>query len=127
MNGGAPPVDRQARGRIGERIAVALLQRCGYRILARNVRSGRGELDIVAEHEETLVFVEVKARWGERYGPPEEALTAAKRRSLREAAVRYLATAGQADRPWRVDVIALVLRGATLLRWDLYQHALEEE
>lgn len=122
-----PLVDKQLRGRIGESVAVALLQRSGYTILARNVRCGRVELDIVAEEAGMLVFVEVKARWSERYGAPEEAMTLTKRRNVLHAAAQYLQTNSLEARPWRVDVLALQLRGTTLLRWDLYQNALEEE
>jgi putative endonuclease len=55
-------LQRQALGRIGEELAVAELERRGYAILARRYRTARGEIDIIAEEGDTLVFVEVKAR-----------------------------------------------------------------
>jgi putative endonuclease len=124
---GALDVDRRQRGRIGEAVAVALLRRSGYTIVERNVRCGRVELDIVAREGESLVFVEVKARWSDRFGAPEEAITAAKRRNILRAAQQYVQTNALHGEPWRVDVLALRLRGTTLLHWELYRNALGEE
>jgi putative endonuclease len=121
------PIDRQQRGRIGERAAVALLCRSGYRIVGQNVRVGRVELDIVALDGTVLVFVEVKARWSDRFGAPEDAITPAKRRNLLRAALGYLQDRDLEGQQWRVDVLALRLRGTTILHWDLFRDALEEE
>jgi putative endonuclease len=121
------PIDRQQRGRIGERIAVALLRQAGYTVLEQNVRCGRVELDIVAREGAVLVFVEVKARWSDRYGAPEEAITPAKRRNLLSAAGQYLRSRQLEDQEWRVDVLALRLRGTSVLRWELFRDALEGE
>ncbi|MGI8914516.1 MAG: YraN family protein [Chloroflexota bacterium] len=119
-------LDRQERGRIGERIAAALLRRCGYQILEQNVRCGRVELDIISRDGPVLVFVEVKARWSDQYGAPEEAITPAKRRNLLSAAGQYVASRHMVDQEWRVDVLALRLRGTSVLRWELFRNALEE-
>lgn len=62
-------------GKVGEDLACQLLQKHGYRILTRNFRSKFGEIDIVAQEKDTLVFVEVKTRWSKAFGPPEEAIT----------------------------------------------------
>ncbi|HID55979.1 TPA: YraN family protein, partial [Candidatus Poribacteria bacterium] len=59
-------------GLLGEEIAADFLRRKGYRLLERNIRIGRGEIDLVALDGETLVFVEVKTRKGLRYGHPSE-------------------------------------------------------
>jgi hypothetical protein len=67
-------------GRSGESEAVAALEGAGFRILARNYRSPFGEVDIVAEEGNVLVFVEVKTRSSLGYGLPRDAITAAKRR-----------------------------------------------
>jgi putative endonuclease len=121
------PIDRQQRGRIGERIAVALLHRNGYTVLEQNVRCGRVELDIIAREGTALVFVEVKARWSDSYGAPEEAITPAKRRNLLSAAGQYLRSRHLEDQEWRVDVLALRLRGTSVLHWELFRDALEGE
>jgi putative endonuclease len=122
---GASPVDRQQRGRIGERVAVALLRRSGYAILEQNVRCGRVELDVVAREGPVLVFVEVKARWGDAFGAPQDAITPAKRRNLLSAAGQYLRSRQLDDLEWRVDVLALTLRGTDVLHWELFRDALE--
>jgi putative endonuclease len=63
----------------------------GYRILAANARAGRNELDIVLRRGRTLVFCEVKARSGDGYGDPREAVGPEKERRLRRAAEIWLA------------------------------------
>lgn len=102
---------RKRLGGAGERLAAAWLEERGYRVLARNWRCPYGELDLVAERAGELVFVEVKTRRGERLGAPEEAVTATKRRHLVASAAAYLDAAGEgaAERPYRIDVIAVDL------------------
>jgi putative endonuclease len=68
-----------------------------------------GELDLVAEHDGELVFVEVKTRRGTRLGAPEEAITRVKRLHLIAAAQEYLAAHAMVERPYRIDVIAVEL------------------
>lgn len=92
------------RGDRGEDLALQHLLRQGYRLLARNVRFGRRELDLVMEDHGVTVFVEVKARGSSRFGTPGEAVTAAKQRNLHQAAEAYLARAGLLDAPARFDV-----------------------
>ena len=104
---------------------MALLRRSGYEIVEQNVRCGRVELDIIARDGATLVFVEVKARWSDGYGAPEEAITPSKRRNLLSAAGQYLRSRHLDDQVWRVDVLALRLRGTDLLHWELFRDALE--
>jgi putative endonuclease len=72
---------RQGLGRTGEHLAAEALTSTGYHILERNFRCRHGEIDLVAEDEHDLVFVEVKARRGTSYGRPEDALTFYKRRN----------------------------------------------
>lgn len=105
---------REKRGRKGEETAARFLARCGWKIIARNVRAGHGEIDLVAEDGETLVFVEVKTGSTAAFGRPEEWVTPAKQRALVRAALRYLAEQGLADRPCRFDVVAVERRGASI-------------
>jgi len=95
---------RRALGRAGEEAAVAALRAHGYRILDRNVRLRRGELDVVAEEHGTVVFVEVKARRSAAYGTPAEAVTLQKQRALLRLAAVYLNRRSLAGRPCRFDV-----------------------
>lgn len=78
-------------------------------MLGRNVRVGRGEIDLVCEHDGDVVFVEVKARRGAEFGTPAEAVTVRKQRALLALAARYLGRAGRAHRTCRFDVVEVWL------------------
>jgi putative endonuclease len=101
-----PTTSAQTTGRLGEDIAARHLQQQGYVIVARNVRFSFGEIDIIAQHEETLVFVEVKTRRSQRFGSPFEAITPSKQQQLIKLAQAYLQ--GQ-ERLVRFDVVAVLL------------------
>lgn len=77
-------------GKRGEELAAAYIRSAGYRILHRNWRYGRLEVDIIAQQGNVLVFVEVKARSSQRFGMPEEAVNGHKRELLLRAAHHYL-------------------------------------
>lgn len=97
-----------ARGAIGEERAAEYLRGRGWDILARNVRSRRGEVDLVAGRDDLLAFVEVKA-W-DALGPAdlEYAIGPAKRRKIREAARLFLSRRPDlAGRRARFDVVLL--------------------
>jgi putative endonuclease len=98
---------RVAFGKKGEDLACRELERRGYTILARRYRSRMGEIDIVARDGGTLVFVEVKARAGRRFGEAVEAVTRIKRRRIVLAAQEYLSTSGGSEHPCRFDVVAI--------------------
>ncbi len=115
-------------GRTGERLAAEELMRGGYRILERNFFCPYGELDLVAEDKDDLVFVEVKTRRGNAYGLPEEAVTIRKQQKLIQAAAFYLDLHGCADRSWRIDVVAVQLStSGKLQEIRIYQHAVTEQ
>jgi putative endonuclease len=117
---------RKELGRQGESLAVGYLAEQGYKVLERNWRCARGEIDIIVEKGEWLVFVEVRARIGQAYGSPEESITPAKQARLLELAQTYLQQAGWLDRKWRVDVIALLLdRHGRLERLNHIESAVE--
>ena len=69
-------------GKHGEDIACDFLKKKGFKILTRNFSCKLGEIDIIAIDQRTLVFVEVKARWNDLYGKPEEAITPSKIRTI---------------------------------------------
>lgn len=81
----------------------------------------------MAEHEEDLVFVEVKTRRGNAYGLPEEAVNLRKQRKIVEVAHHYIDVHTCSERSWRVDVVAvqLSIRGK-LEEIRIYQHAISE-
>jgi putative endonuclease len=88
-------------------LACAFLESRGYEILARNVRSRHGEVDVVARRSGTTVFVEVKERRSAAFGSALEAVTPAKMRRLGRAAREYAARHGLSESPLRFDVIAI--------------------
>ncbi len=94
----------------GENIAVEYLKRHGYKILDRNFACKTGEIDIICERENMLVFVEVKARENTNYGMPCEAVTSSKIRSIVKTAEAYLLKKRRINSPCRFDVVE-VLRG----------------
>lgn len=83
--------ETQKIGAEGERAAVEWLRREGFEVVKLNWRSGRYELDIVAQRWDKLHFIEVKSRGAMSWEAPEDAMTKGKRRSFRLAAEAYLA------------------------------------
>lgn len=106
----------RALGRRGEALAARHLRRHGYRVLARNVRAGGVEVDLVALDGPTLVFIEVKARRTEAAGAPQEAVDWRKQRRLRQAAAAFARAPAWSHRPIRFDVVAI---DAQRRRWRL--------
>jgi putative endonuclease len=99
--------DSQLLGVTGERLAAEELTRLGYVILATRYRTAHGEIDLVCEHEATLVFVEVKARATPEFGTAAECVTEDKRRRVAHMAAEYLARECLVDPPCRFDVVAI--------------------
>jgi putative endonuclease len=121
------PTARQGLGRTGERLAAEALLSKGYCILERNFRCRQGEIDIVAEDEQDIIFVEVKARRGVSYGLHEDAVTMRKRRKLIEVASYYLDLRMWSNRSWRIDVVAVQFSsGGKLEEIRIYKHAVSD-
>jgi putative endonuclease len=97
-------------GAYGERVAAAFLRRHGYRVLTRNYRTTRGEIDLVCRCENVLVFVEVRTRASDDYGRPGETIDAAKQDALRYAAGRYLELLDNRDILHRFDAVEVMLK-----------------
>lgn len=118
--------ERQHLGRWGEDLAVCYLEGHGYAVLGRNFRTRWGEIDIVAEKDACLVFVEVRTKKSDAYGLPEESLTKEKRAHLVAAAQEYLQAHNQEGREWRIDLLAIEAdRGGKLKRVQLLENAVE--
>jgi putative endonuclease len=129
-----PPDERRELGRLGERLAAEHLQRLGFRILARNVRTRHGEIDLIAFDGRALVFAEVKTRRAPRRGPgpagerdPLASLRPRQRVRLRGLAVAWLSRelprSGAGSRPTaetiRFDALGVVVDAeGRLLRLD---------
>ena len=99
-------------GEKGEQLAVDYLLEEGYEIIATNWRMHKYELDIVAQHNNELIIVEVKTRATAFFGNPEEAVTSAKQKHLVSGANCYIET-NEIDLDCRFDVIAIILNATT--------------
>lgn len=100
-----------ATGRLGEDLAHRLLREQGFTVVARNFRprGGHGEIDLIAWHGDTLVFVEVKSRSVADFGEPDRAVDRDKRASLVRSGGEYARRAGV---PWdkvRFDIVNVIL------------------
>lgn len=95
----------------GEDLAVSFLRGKGYRILSRNFKTPFGEIDIVAEDGNTLVFVEVKTRTDSSFGRPYEAVNFRKREKMRKVALHYLKTTRRETHS-RFDVLSIEMDGS---------------
>lgn len=97
----------RALGQWGESLAADHLARQGFDIIARNFRTPYGEIDLIAQNAQFLVFVEVKTRSADTYGFPEASITRQKREHLIASAQAYLQAHPEIICPWRIDVIAI--------------------
>lgn len=119
-------MDRKALGAQGEKWARDYLKKNGYRVKETNYRCREGEIDIIAEQEDCLVFVEVRTRTGSDFGSPEESVTPAKREKLVSVALDYLQNQRKVPPYWRFDVVAIeVDPKGKRIRMDLIQNAID--
>ncbi len=96
-----------SRGRHFEALAAAALCERGWRVLDRNVRFVRKEIDLVVERDGVVAFVEVKGRSGPAYGHPLEAITWRKRKAISIAARVWIAKSDVPARAYRFDAVAV--------------------
>jgi len=102
---------KQIFGADAEEAAVRHLEGQGFRIRDRNFHSRQGELDVVAEKDDLLCFVEVRMRSDATWGDPSQTVSFAKQRRVVQAALRYLQVHHIADRMIRFDVVSIIGRG----------------
>jgi putative endonuclease len=122
------PIDPRKRlGRLGEAAAAEELERRGYRVLCRNYHCRGGEADLVADHGEDLVFVEVKTRTSLRHGLPREAVGWTKQQRLILAAEHYLHAREIEDRPVRFDVVEVVILNGDVAAVEVIPDAFRPE
>ena len=117
MRGG----ERSALGRWGEEQAARFLERKGYAILETRYRKREGEVDLVAENDRFLCFVEVKLRKNTRMGEAREYVTAAKQRRVRTAALYYLMEHPDGLQP-RFDVIEVYAPNGSETKAPVIRH-----
>ncbi|MCX8023303.1 MAG: YraN family protein [Syntrophorhabdaceae bacterium] len=99
--------NKRLEGSKGEESALWALKENGYRIIEKNYRSPFGELDIIAEEDGYLVFVEVKKRNSSFYGSPFEAVNRIKQRRIIKTAMFYMKHNNCFDRKIRFDVVGI--------------------
>jgi len=114
---------RQLIGKQGEDLAAEELRRRGYAILARRYRTRFGEIDIVAQDHDSVVFVEVKARRSARFGTAAESLPFWKQRRIAAMALDYLAWSDRLSDPCRFDLVAIDGIGSSRLDIRVIQGA----
>lgn len=100
---------RKRTGRLGEEAAASYLRRKGYQILARNWLTRWGELDIVAQENRDLVFVEVRSTRGLRYGYGFQSVDFKKQQKVRRLALQYLKLHHLENCSIRFDVISVLI------------------
>jgi len=116
--------DKKSLGRWGEKRAEKFLRAKGFKTLARNFSCSSGEIDLVmVDVDSTLVFVEVRTRADELFGPPEQSVNSSKKIKLARTARYFLASHDIDDRPFRFDIVAIVLPPKGPVRIEHYQNA----
>lgn len=101
------PNNKISKGKLGEEIAAKFLVKAGYKVLEKNFHSRVGEIDIVAQDGDILVFVEVKTRWSKKFGEAAEAVTSRKLKSIIKTANYYKLLHPELPESLRVDVVTV--------------------
>lgn len=96
-------------GDLGESLAADYLCNIGYQLLDQHFTTRYGELDLVMQEDDAIVFVEVKTRTTETFGLPEASVTPEKLEKIQNAGLLWLQEHPDSPEDWRVDVIAIVL------------------
>jgi putative endonuclease len=97
------------KGRLAEDLAIDYLIKSNYQILEANWRHKKAEIDVIAQVDNTIVFVEVKSRSNDFFGKPETAVTEKKKKLIIAGATSYMEAKGY-DGQIRFDIVSLVLR-----------------
>ncbi len=100
---------RQELGLLGERIAARWLKRDGWAIVAHRFRSGHRDIDLIVQRDMQIAFVEVKARRGDAFGTPIDAVHARKRRELIRSARVWIDRFGESSFSYRFDVVGILV------------------
>ena len=101
--------DTKQIGKMGEDLAAEFLKANHYNILERNYRNRIGEIDIIAEDNSVLCFVEVKTRTSNSFGFPLEAISRSKQRKISQTVLTYLKAHKIIEGDFRFDTIAVML------------------
>ena len=118
-SGGFTVEIRKQMGNTGEDIALEYLIQHGYRLVQRNFTCKAGEIDLIVQKDDILVFAEVRSRTGTQYGEPSETVNRKKQDKLRKTAKYYLYCNPQLERYYcRFDVVSIVWNdGKASIEW----------
>ena len=107
-------------------MARKFLKKKGYRIRETNFRCREGEIDIIAEHKDYLVFIEVRTKTGSSFGSPEESVTFAKKEKLIASALAYMSSHKDLPDNWRIDFVGIEMdQKGKATRIELIQNAVD--
>ena len=116
---------RKELGNTGEKLARDFLKKKGYKIRDTNYRCREGEIDIVAQKKDCLVFVEVRTKSSIGFGSPEESVTFAKKERIISSALVYLSEHQDLPESWRIDFVAVELdQNGKARRIELIENAI---
>lgn len=115
----------QRFGRFGEDLAVRFLKQKGYRILKTNYRTPFGEIDIIAEDRDVIVFVEVKSRKSAAFGSPAASVDRRKQKKISMSALSYLKSAKKIGIRARFDVVSIRLTDDHSPQIEVIENAFE--
>ena len=112
-------------GTLGEKLATDYLKNRGFSILETNFRCAEGEIDIIAQQDDAVVFVEVRTRRGHSFGTPEESITQAKKAKLLATAQAYIQSHPDLPSSSRIDVVAIEMQRGQAPRIELIENAVQ--
>ena len=119
---------RRETGMLGEKLASEFLQKNGYQILDTNYRCPDGEIDIITEHDDVLIFIEVRTKRSSRFGSPEESITPVKMERLRRVTAHYCQNHDNLPASWRIDVVAIEMgNSGRISRIEIIENAVDED
>ena len=110
MNKSSSPYEKLPVGKLGEQLAFSFLENKNYTILEKNYRFGRGEIDIIAEDDNMLVFIEVKTKKFGDFGDPITWVPRSKQRQIGTVAKGYLYEKNITNQDCRFDVLENTVR-----------------
>ena len=103
--------ERLDLGKLGEKLALKMIKRLGYKYITKNYRCPLGEIDLIAKDGDCLVFIEIKTRRGRSVSFAKEAIDQRKMRQISKGALAYMKANDCCDTKSRFDVIAINLKG----------------
>jgi putative endonuclease len=118
---------RKELGDVGEKLARDFLKKKGYKVRETNFRCREGEIDIIAQKKDCLIFVEVRTKTSSGFGSPEESVTYAKKEKLIASALNYLNSHKNLPQSWRIDFVAVELdRNGKATRIEIIENAISQ-